>query len=89
MQKADRAKKLLQQYQRTFDGDGKEVLHDLCQRYYLLGDTFDPDTNMSYYKQGQRAVVLHILEMTNTNIVDLERMFAESMNRRTLEWGDE
>lgn len=86
----EKVKELIKLYQRVLGTEeGKKVVHDLCQRYRMLGTTFSPDPYTHAYNAGQRDVILHILEMLELKVVDIERMFSESMNQRTLEWGEQ
>jgi len=53
-------------YKQTFNTDsGKKVLEDLKLRCFSKKTTFDKDTNVSAFNEGQRQVVLHIESFIN------------------------
>ncbi len=57
-------------YKKVFSTpEGREVLFDLMDRYYLLNTTGgDPA------KEGQRQVILDILTRTNTDLTQLDKI---------------
>ncbi len=56
---------LKKDYQHIFDTDeGKRVLADLQRRCFFQVSTFVPDNaNETFVREGQRSVVLHIINM--------------------------
>lgn len=56
---------LKKDYQHIFDTDeGKRVLSDLQRRCFFTVSTFVPDNaNETFVREGQRSVVLHIINM--------------------------
>lgn len=50
--------------------DGKRVLHDLCNRFYLTSPTIRKGESQQDYlvREGMRQVVLYILSNTNYDI---------------------
>lgn len=59
---------LQKDYKFVFSNDeGKRVLADLQRRCFFTSSTFVPDNaNETFVREGQRSVVLHILNMLNT-----------------------
>lgn len=58
-------------YKRLFDSDdGKKVLHDLCNKYHMLGPTVRKgDTgNDVFIREGARQVILYLLHQVNYDI---------------------
>lgn len=59
-------------YQRLFDSeDGKVVLNDLMRSCYFYRTTAEASPHETYFNEGQRAVVLRILETLKVNITEL------------------
>jgi hypothetical protein len=63
-------RELALKYKRTFgNADGRDVLFDLCNAFHILnshkGDAF---------AEGQRSVVLRILQKCNINMVEFDRI---------------
>lgn len=57
-------------YKRVFGADGgRDVLYDLMNRFHIL----NPHDG-SPGKEGERRVVLHILQQLNINLAEFDRM---------------
>lgn len=55
-------------YQFVFKGkEGERVLADMMSRYHMLGPVMDDSSLQIAYKEGQRNVVLEILNLLNTD----------------------
>tara|TARA_Y100001970_G_scaffold23205_2_gene27183 strand:- start:2849 stop:3067 length:219 start_codon:yes stop_codon:yes gene_type:complete len=56
---------LKKDYQHIFSTDeGKRILSDLQRRCFFTTSTFVPDNaNETFVREGQRSVVLHIINM--------------------------
>ncbi len=72
MQKSEQIKKaksqtsLIQAYQNVFKtSDGEKVLKDLLFRCGILRDNFTGDVNLLLIREGERRVVLDILQKLN------------------------
>jgi len=51
-------------YSRLFNSeDGKKVLNELCRLHYINGTTFSADPFRNAYNEGQRSVVIRILNI--------------------------
>lgn len=54
---------------------GKQVLRDLMSRFHVASTTFTLEGSETYIREGQRMVVLHIMEMLRIadNPVDINQ----------------
>jgi hypothetical protein len=65
----DRESKLRRVYKECFSTEeGKEVLTKLIQDHFVFKTTPTPDPYLSAWQEGQRSVVLKILEMVDTDL---------------------
>ncbi len=58
-------------YKELFETDeGKKVLHDLADKFYLLNPTIRKDDKPEQYlvREGMRQVVLYIMQQVNYDI---------------------
>jgi hypothetical protein len=78
-------KKILAQdsdYKVTFSSvAGEKVLHDLVSQFWLLDSTIATDTNHICFREGQRSVVLHLLNVLEQSTSSLRKM----LNKRLKE----
>ena len=66
-------------YKSLFDTPtGEKVLEKLKQRCYFYKSTFSDMDNLTAHREGQRSVVLHILNIMND---DLYEHFIEQMKK--------
>jgi hypothetical protein len=59
---------------------GQRVLHDLCKTCGLLITSFDENPHMMAFKEGQRNVVLHILNKLKMDPMALKKFIEEREN---------
>lgn len=88
-QKSNKEQKaaLVEAYKSVFRGDaGRLVLDDLMMRYHILRSR-DPSTVNLDFAEGQRDVVLYLLDRVNTTPEMLDHVYGES-KAKTLEWAD-
>jgi hypothetical protein len=65
-------------YKRVFaSDDGKVILSDLASRFKMLSCSFMGNINETVFNEGQRNVVLFMLNMINT---DLDAIRAEGQS---------
>jgi hypothetical protein len=61
-------------YQAVFSSaEGEKVLHDLMRQHHMLGSTFCKDPYDSAFKEGERAVVLRILQLLKLDVEKLAK----------------
>lgn len=81
-EREDILKQLQQDYRNTFSTEsGKRVLKDLENICFYKSTVFAPDNNVMAFKEGNRAVYLHILtilELTPDKLKELENARAQS-----------
>lgn len=66
-------------YKNVFSSvQGKEVLDDLIKSCYLLSPTFSKDPYETAFKEGQRNVVLKILQLLEVDLNKVEEMIKQS-----------
>jgi hypothetical protein len=67
-------------YGMTFGSDqGKNVLADLANRFNLFSPHTISDPMVMAYEEGQRSVVLYIIETAATNYDDRKRQILEEL----------
>lgn len=72
IKKANKKVALYADYQSMFASPmGINVLHDLMKTHYVMGSTFDVNTNEMILKEGERNVVLRILHILKINTKEL------------------
>jgi hypothetical protein len=53
-------------FKHAFSGPhGATAIKYLMNRYHFLGGTFNPEPNMMYFNEGERSVLVHILELVD------------------------
>lgn len=64
------------EYQEVFGSDvGKRILYDLMKRFHILGPSYViGDSQSTSYNEGQRSVVLHLM---NQMMIDPEKLMEE------------
>ena len=54
-------------YRKTFTSpQGKEVLDDMFRAHFMMSSSFQGDATQGAYNEGQRAVILRIMQILNT-----------------------
>lgn len=72
----DRETKTRRLFKDCFDTEhGKEVLIKLVQDYHVFKTSPTPDPYLSAWQEGQRSVVLKILELVDTDLRVLRTRF--------------
>lgn len=72
-------KQLQSDYKKVFDGDaGKRVFDDLQRRGYLHTTTFHENANKAAYREGMRAMVLHIKTMLEYDFEQVRKRIKEA-----------
>lgn len=60
-------------YRRVFDSpDGQIILDDLIKRFHVFRTTFRPDPNHAAFLEGQRYVVVNILNFIEKDISQIK-----------------
>jgi len=68
-------------YKTTFNtGAGKRVLNDLFKTCGMLTTSFDENLHTMAFKEGQRNVVLHILNKLKMDPIALKKFIDEREN---------
>lgn len=71
----------LRDYQAVFlTPEGEKVLKDLMKRFGMLNSTAHDNPYTTYYCEGQRAVILHIIEKLKMNINDVYSVLLKQEN---------
>ncbi len=85
--KENKTVKILRDYQAVFKTpSGKVVLHDLMREHHMLSPSYVVgDPHESAKREGERAVILHILQYLNYNLNDLEQAIEEANNDGTID----
>lgn len=69
-------------YQSTFSTDeGSKVLLDLMKEHHMLNNTFCKDPYDSAFKEGERSVVLRIMQIMNINVDQLSKKIEEAVKQ--------
>jgi len=76
---------LIRAYRTTFTSrSGKIVLRDLMQVHYMLNSSFTPgDPHETAFKEGERNVVVRILQQMNINPNDLLKEIDDIVKENT------
>ena len=56
---------------------GKRLFHWMMRRFHVLGTTFDENPQTAAFKEGERNVVLELLELASASVDDLEFIYRE------------
>ncbi len=71
--------KIISSYQQIFKQPaGRIVLQDLMNRFHMVGSTFDADSREHARKEGERNVVLHIMNELSVDTSQLLKAIEES-----------
>lgn len=69
------------EYKTCFNSEeGQNVLYDLCKVTGLLTSNFDENPHVMAFKEGQRNVVLHILNKLKMDPMKLKKFIEEREN---------
>lgn len=75
---AQRGLRKVRAYQAVFSGpEGTLVLHDLMAAHGMLRPSFDKDPYVTAFNEGERAVVIRILQFLQTDPSQLEMRLKE------------
>lgn len=67
-------------YQAIFNTpDGQKVLWDMMSNHHMIGSTFSKDTHEMALKEGERNVVLRILQILKIDIDTLAKRIEEGL----------
>jgi hypothetical protein len=78
--KRDR-ERVIRAYREVFNSEaGQIVLEDLIKSCHVLHSTFDPNTNETYYKEGERSVVIRILKTVNIDPFKFQEMIKKGQS---------
>ena len=73
--------KTVRAYRDVFNSEeGKLVLSDLCKSCHVFHSTFDTNPNETYYREGERSVVLRILRTLEVDPFELEKQLKGQSN---------
>lgn len=88
-EKAEADRQLVLAYKNFFASEsGRTVFSDLANRFHLLNAT-PTDPNLKDRAEGARNVILHILQKTNTDLVQLEKILSGDFSSITGEQKNE
>ena len=62
--------------------EGKAVLHQLVKDHFVFKTTPTPDPYLAAWQEGQRALVLKIMEMTDTDLSVFRRRYEQMETER-------
>lgn len=81
--------KTLQAYQRLFESaDGQKVLQDMMSSCFFKESTFSDNPQEFAFNEGQRAVILRIINTLRTDIGTYKRQVEEYIREQGREtWG--
>jgi hypothetical protein len=69
-------------YQSTFaTPEGQKVLFDLMKEHHMIGSSFSKDAFEMAFKEGERNVVLRILNILKINVDDLAKRIEEGLKQ--------
>lgn len=67
-------------YQAIFStADGQKVLWDLMSNHHVIGSTFSKDTHEMALKEGERNVVLRILQILKIDVQALAKRIEDGL----------
>jgi hypothetical protein len=68
-------------FKKTFSGPhGSTILKYLMSRYHFIGGTFNENSNKMYFNEGERSVLVHIIEMIDIDIDTIRSIQEEAKN---------
>lgn len=71
-------------YQAVFStADGHKVLWDLMSNHHVIGSTYSKDTHEMVLKEGERNVVLRILQILKINVETLAKKIEEGLKEES------
>jgi len=74
-------RELIGLYKKVFRSeDGAKVLNDIMELCGIGRTSYDPDSKMMAFNEGQRAVALRIIKTLNITEKELERWFKQREN---------
>lgn len=67
-------------YQAIFNTpEGQKVLWDMMSNHHMIGSTFSKDTHEMALKEGERNVVLRILQILKIDVTSLAKRIEEGL----------
>ncbi len=77
----------IEDYKSTFSSkSGEKVLWDLMREHHMISPTMDVNTHDTAFREGQRNVVLRILQLMKTDTKKLLKIIEQAEeNRRNME----
>ena len=71
-------------YQALFSSDdGQKVLWDLMHNHHMIGSTFSKDPYEMALKEGERNVVLRILQILKIDVATLAKRIEEGLKQES------
>ena len=71
-------------YQALFaTDDGQKVLWDLMSNHHMIGSTFSKDTHEMALKEGERNVILRILQILKLDVEKLATRIEEGLKEES------
>lgn len=71
-------------YQTIFSTpEGQKVLWDLMSNHHIIGSTFSSDTHEMALKEGERNVVLRILQILKIDVISLAKKIEEGLKEES------
>lgn len=71
-------------YQAIFSTpEGQKVLWDLMSTHHIIGSTFSKDTHEMALKEGERNVVLRILQILKIDVTTLAKRIEEGLKNES------
>jgi len=65
---------------------GKRILYDLMRQYRVMDPVFSSDPMEMAYNEGQRTVVLMIINQMNTDLKKLENQLSEAIKHERFDY---
>jgi hypothetical protein len=67
-------------YQTVFNTpEGQKVLWDMMSNHHMIGSTFSKDTHEMALKEGERNVVLRIMQILKIDVASLAKRIEEGL----------
>jgi hypothetical protein len=79
-QKRDKDR-VVRAYREVFNSEaGQIVLEDMVKTFHVLNSTYADNQNETYYREGERSVVIRILKTINVDPFKLQEMIKKGQS---------
>ena len=77
----NKTEKVIKNLKEIFSGpQGDEALQFLMARFHVINGTYSDNPNQMYFREGQRAVVLEIIEMVGIDLNKYNDLFSKTQD---------